>query len=529
MNKKTSKIILILIIITAFLLRFIKLNEYPPSLNWDEISHGYNAYSVLETSKDEWGTKLPLIFRAYGDYKLPLYIYGSIPLIAFLGLNPISVRLLSVFSGTFLVFIIYLIVKKITPKNKYIPLIAASLIAFSPITIFLSRIALEANLWLTLFFLSIYFLISKKYSLSSLFYALGLLSYNSSRVILPFYLLLLIILMIKDKYKFFKNKNYLKFTPLLIVLLIVAWQMLDQSGQARYQWVSLLDQGSINRINELRQVYPRFLVNKATFFLFYAAKNYLSHFNPSYLFFKGGSHYQFNIPNFYFFSPFLIPFLLLGIINLFRKIKDKNIILILLFCLLISPIPSAITRDAPHVLRSITFLPTIAILISLAFISLNKKLSKIIFFVLLAILLLGQKVFWDQYKNYSIEYSSSWQYGYRQTIDFIQENYNQYDQIIFTKKYGEAHEFILFYWPWEALDYQDKEKDWDYHATWYWVNSFDKFTFINDWEIKEKTQDLDSKTLLITSPDNYNEDNTKLIKTINFLNQEPAFQILEIN
>ena len=118
------------------------------------------------------------------------------------------------------------------------------------------------------------------------------------------------------------------------------------------------------------------------------------------------------------------------------------------------------------------------------------------YFTLLVVLLLGQKIFWNRYKNYSTEYSSSWQYGYSQTVDFIKENYNHYDQIIFTKKYGEAHEFVLFYWPWQPLDYQVKDKNWDYHATWYWVNSFDKFTFINDWEIKEKTQDTNRPACL---------------------------------
>ena len=61
------------------------------------------------------------------------------------------------------------------------------------------------------------------------------------------------------------------------------------------------------------------------------------------------------------------------------------------------------------------------------------------------------------------------------------------------------------------------------------INAFDKFKFINDWEIQEKTKTVNSKTLLITSPNNYNKDNSRLIKTINFLNGQVAFEILEIN
>ncbi|PIV02180.1 glycosyl transferase, partial [Candidatus Shapirobacteria bacterium CG03_land_8_20_14_0_80_40_19] len=59
---------LILIILLSLFLRIYCLQEVPPSLNWDEISHGYNAYSILKTGKDEWGKTFPLIFQAYGDF-----------------------------------------------------------------------------------------------------------------------------------------------------------------------------------------------------------------------------------------------------------------------------------------------------------------------------------------------------------------------------------------------------------------------------------------------------------------------------
>jgi len=59
--------------------------------------------------------------------------------------------------------------------------------------------------------------------------------------------------------------------------------------------------------------------------------------------------------------------------------------------------------------------------------------------------------------------------------------------------------------------------------------TFDKFVFINDWEVKEKlknskTQKL--KELLITSPENYPEGWSK-VEMINFLDGQPAFEILE--
>lgn len=516
------------IVITGLILRLIFINQLPPSLNWDEVSHGYNAYSILKTGKDEWGNIMPLIFRCFGDFKLPIYIYTSIIPVLLFGLNQFSVRLVSIISGTISIFLIYLILTKLFPKNKIIPIIASLIFCFSPITIFLSRIALEANLFMCLFLLSFYFLLSQKYGLSSFIHGLCLFTYNSSRVLLPFYLLTLLFLFIKNRISL--KKYFLKFIPFILLIILTFYQTFNQSGQARYQWVSILDSGSINQINELRQTYPRFLVNKITFFIFTAAKNYLSHFNPNFLFVSGGSNYQFNIPNFYLISPLLLPFLILGLIYIIKNIRQDSSKLIL-FWFLISPIPSSITRDAPHVLRSIIFLPFTILIITLGFIYLLQKFKKLSFVYLFLSIIISQVAFWPKYFAYATQYSNSWQYGYFQMISYIKPIYDNYDQIIITKRYGEAHEFILFYWPIDPIKYQnDPIKNWDYHATWYWVNAFDKFIFVNDWEIKDFTKKIDpaKKTLLITSPNNYNQGSSKLLKTINFLDNSSAFEILEI-
>src|SRR3989344_2510492 len=96
--KDKYKIIFLLILISAALLRVLWLNKYPPALSWDEISHGYTAYSILKTGHDEWGQLLPLSnFKAYGDYPLVANMYFMIPTIALMGLNEVSVRLPAAF------------------------------------------------------------------------------------------------------------------------------------------------------------------------------------------------------------------------------------------------------------------------------------------------------------------------------------------------------------------------------------------------------------------------------------------------
>jgi len=219
-----------------------------------------------------------------------------------------------------------------------------------------------------------------------------------------------------------------------------------------------------------------------------------------------------------------LPLFVIGILVLFKNIKINKFKL-LLYWLLISPLPSSITRDAPHVLRSITFLPIVVIIIILGIDSVFSRYIKISSLFIYSVLIIGLFMFWPKYKTYTIQYSSSWQFGYKEAISYIKNNYSNYDKIIITKKYGEPHEFILFYWPWDPVKYQnDSRLKWDFHANWYWVNGFDKFTFVNDWEISKL--ELSKKSLLITSPNNYPQNNGKLIDSVSFLNKEKAFDII---
>jgi len=170
---------------------------------------------------------------------------------------------------------------------------------------------------------------------------------------------------------------------------------------------------------------------------------------------------------------------------------------------------------------------------------------RLIFLILyLSLITYHLSLFWRAYfGSYRQEYSWAWQYGYKQMVGFVKENYDQYDQIIITKKYGEPHEFVLFYWPWSPQQYRnDPNLDRYFQTNWYWVDGFDKFRFVNDWEMGEvKSEELSreagsrsaggvgsKKSLLVTSPGNYAEGWEK-IETINFLDGKPAFEILENN
>jgi len=53
--KKLWWISLLVVVLGGAFLRLYKIDSNPPALNWDEVSHGYNAFSILRTGADEWG------------------------------------------------------------------------------------------------------------------------------------------------------------------------------------------------------------------------------------------------------------------------------------------------------------------------------------------------------------------------------------------------------------------------------------------------------------------------------------------
>src|SRR5258706_10113089 len=138
-------ILIILILILATLLRLVALDKFPAGLNADEAAIGYNAWSLIQTGKDEHGISWPLVFRSFDDYKPPVYFYLVLPFVKFLGLNIWAVRLPSAILGIASVFLIYLLAKILIPKNKYFPYFSPLLLTVSPWHLQFSRCGWEAN------------------------------------------------------------------------------------------------------------------------------------------------------------------------------------------------------------------------------------------------------------------------------------------------------------------------------------------------------------------------------------------------
>ena len=96
MNSRLIWALLFVTIILGGVLRLWQLGNVPPSPDWDEVALGYNAYSIMQTGRDEYGKFLPVVLRSFSDYKPALYAYLTIPSILIFDLNTFSVNKSSV-------------------------------------------------------------------------------------------------------------------------------------------------------------------------------------------------------------------------------------------------------------------------------------------------------------------------------------------------------------------------------------------------------------------------------------------------
>lgn len=159
LKKISTTIFLIVITLLSAGLFLYKLNSSPPCLNADEVSNGYSAYSILTTQKDEYGSLLPLRFKSFGDYKLPLLTYLAIPWIKIFGLNEVGIRMVNFPFVLLFPIIVYLFAYELFKKKNY-ALISALLIAFAPGLQLLGRQAHEG--YLTAFFITLTSLLLKR-------------------------------------------------------------------------------------------------------------------------------------------------------------------------------------------------------------------------------------------------------------------------------------------------------------------------------------------------------------------------------
>lgn len=485
--------ILGIIILIGLFLRFYQLGSNPPSLNWDEASTGYNAYSILLTGKDEYGNFLPLSIRSFDDYKPALYTYLTVPSVAIFGLTDFAVRFPSAVLGTLTIFALYLFVLEFinlkTQEDKSgfkkfensIALVCAFLFAVSPWSLQFSRAAYEGNVGLFFYISGLLFFLKsfRRHSLlfaSMIFFSIGLYSYHSFRLIIPLTLIIFVSLYLKE---LLESKKIAIFSGVIFILLSIPvfsnFFFSSQGSGSRLSMVTVFGNPTILETSIKRLEYDlskeniagRILDNRRAVYARVFADGYLAHFDPGFLFTEGDSGRQHHAVDMGMLYLITLPFILFGIFGLIRNL-DKRKAFLLFGLFLIAPIPSAIATGAPHPVRAIALAPYFdlfaAVGIVFVFYFLQKKLfGKLIILTIIMLALLNFMYYLNQYYFHTPrEYAEAWQYGYKEAFKIAKNKEKEVNEIAVTAKYDQPYIFYLYY---NKVDPSWYQKNWNFTGT----------------------------------------------------------------
>lgn len=329
-----------------FFFRVIGLTNYPPGLFVDESSIGLNAYTILTKGVDEHGVAYPLYFKAFGDYKNGLFVYSVAVVFKIFGTSIESLRLTAAIWGlaTLGIFSAWIKSQKL---SKGLWLLCLGIGVSNPWLLQLSRVAFEVASYP--FFLMLAALAYWKIvhtiikegehsfigyrwyvvfsgALIGVFYA-----YTSGRMLAPLLLLSGLGLRLGKS----------KLSQLCIALAIFGIGLVPAIGWESANQGALLARYSVVGLSHY--------TNSPQEFISTGVRQYIQHFSPAFLLQKGDGNLRHSASGLFLFAS--IPLILAGFVYALRG-SSRRFYLWVISGLLLSPIPSALTIQSPHSLRS---------------------------------------------------------------------------------------------------------------------------------------------------------------------------------
>jgi len=529
--RKTTVLLLFIIILAVFL-RFYKLGATPASLNWDEASIGYDAYSILKTGKDQFGRFLPSTFQSLNDFKPPLYIYLTVPSIALFGFNEFAVRLPSAIFGVISMVILYFFCIEFFPDNKLkrkVGLLASFFLCISPWHLQFSRTAFESNIGTSLILLAILFLAKAlkeplHYFWSSIFFSLSILAYHSAKIIS----LVLLFFFMLNYYLVAVRKKIFSYYFLALILPFVVFIVLSFASKnsfARFTTINAFQMDELIMKSSLyadtdKQIGHEFvdkifhnrrfvLFNFESFKIF--TSNYINHFSPDF-WLKGDNSNMYHAFDYGLLFPSQIFLFIIGIIILFQNKPSKHTFAFLTI-LLISPIPSSMVWTTSMAVRAHLMCPLFQIIVAIGLLFITSKIKKnfIIIFVIISAVMCSFPFYLHNYfvhTNYDL--AKDWFFEKQQAALELNKIKDSYRHIIISNVRNDRPSLWLFYFKYDPVRYLSEggSKDEDQRSR----EKFDKISFRT---ITFKEGLKDPKTLLVGYPGDFAPRTIKILKNKN--------------
>jgi len=438
------------ILVLSAALRFYALDSLP-SLNQDEAVFGFEAFSVAETGRDEWGAAAPVIFTEFGGYSLPFYIYFLAPFVKLFGLSVFVTRFPSALFGVLLCVAAFFLCKRIfNEKGELVGLAAALLVAVTPSLVHLNRLAFSASLLPFFVVAGAFFLFNwlsgkrekrereeRDLFVAAALFSLSLYTYATAKLFVPLLFLGFAALYRRELWS--EKRAVIKAAA---VFLVVALPLL---------YASVFDAAAANaRFDSVSVFHSENWIEAA-------ASDYGKYFDVNYLFVSGDhllTHSADGLPQI---PLFALPLCVLAVaLLLFRSSKEK---LFLLWWLVAFPVAGALTLPAPHALRGTTLTPLLqifsafALVVAFDFARKNwvEARGKLAAVALAALLVFGAYSVVSQLDYYYDVFPSkqaAWfSYGYREAVGEANAlaAANNASEIVVTRNLNQPYVFFLFF------------------------------------------------------------------------------------
>lgn len=416
-NKHYKKIWIVFIIILFFTVVY-KFGEIPTYLGCDEAGMAYDVYCLSEYGTDRYMNSYPLYLTNFEQGQSSLCAYLAVIFIKILGPNVIAYRMPMLLVYVLSVIASYLMVSKF--KNKKFALLFTFLIITCPWNIVNTRMALDCNLYLGMFMISLYFMIKARkiyqFFIAGILVGLTLYTYCLSWITLPIFLLAYIIYMLYVK-KITMKQIIVMGIPIIILAMPLIYFLLLNYGIVKQTNIGIFSLPILDTFRA-EQISPMNILK--------------SGINSIKVIFTSEQTI------YYMYVPLFIIGLILSFKNIRKSIKEKTfdltaIMLIafitLLIGLLLVNIPTANKANVLYFL--ILYFTTVAIIK----ICENSYLSKIVILVLIFSLM--SNFLWNYYQSDGISgdnwYEDRYLYSLSQKIESDSRYQNKQKYVISLK------------------------------------------------------------------------------------------------
>lgn len=336
------------ILFVAALMRFPGLDANPPGFWQDEASTGLDAWLLWHTGRDQAGQFLPILARSFGDFPLAGYRYLSAPIVGIFGPTIGNERFMAALFGTLTIAAVGIFVA--VRYDRPAALGAMLSATLCPTWLHFSRYGSEAILLpATLTIGCALIAVGEKTKRHKLLWAgaaslaLSAYTYHAVKLFLPLWTIGFLWFVAPTIVRLWKDgqKKHVLGPALVFTVLVLpsVYYALTDGGLARGRTV-------LAWYHHPTEVVWRVILN-----------NYLSYFDPSMLFIRGGPAAAQQIPGLGMWNiADLVP-MIVGFVAMMRSTAHRRFAIFVAYWFLLGPLPGGVTYESHNMGRAIGWLP----------------------------------------------------------------------------------------------------------------------------------------------------------------------------